>query len=84
MKIPLLSVIFLFSGLLPCGGPFSIVKSFLAAPASSQAATIKTGPDVGQPIPDFRLSDQHGRKQTFETVRGPKGALIVFYRSADW
>lgn len=56
-----------------------------AAPLSnSTAVKLKTGPEVGEQIPDFRLSDQFGRKQTFETIRGPKGALIVFYRSADW
>jgi hypothetical protein len=48
------------------------------------ALILKTGPEIGQPIPPFRLPDQHGRKQTFETIRGPKGALIVFHRSADW
>jgi hypothetical protein len=83
-KVQWLFFIILFPALLPCGGLFSIVKSPLATPAPSRAHTIKTGPEVGQPIPDFRLSDQSGRKQTFETVKGPKGALIVFYRSADW
>src|SRR5829696_2435956 len=42
------------------------------------------GPNVGQRLASFRLTDQHGAVQTFETIRGPKGAMIVFYRSADW
>ncbi len=52
--------------------------------SNSTAVKLKTGPEVGQPIPDFRLPDQFSRKRTFETIRGPQGALIVFYRSADW
>jgi len=56
-------------------------KSAVAAPLPLQ---ISTGPDLGQPIPPFYAVDQDGRRQTFETIRGPRGALIVFYRSADW
>ena len=48
------------------------------------AATIPTGPDVGQTVPDFRLEDQNGKAQTLRSILGPKGALLVFYRSADW
>ena len=42
------------------------------------------GPQVGDRVPDFELPDQHGQRQTLETVRGPNGSLILFYRSADW
>jgi peroxiredoxin len=48
------------------------------------AATVPTGPAVGQTVPDFRLADQNGREQTLHSILGPKGALLVFYRSADW
>jgi hypothetical protein len=44
----------------------------------------KLGPQVGATVPDFSLPDQHGRAQTLKSVMGPKGAMIVFYRSADW
>ena len=44
----------------------------------------KLGPQVGQTVPDFSLSDQHGTKRTLQSIMGPKGAMIVFYRSADW
>ena len=44
----------------------------------------KRGPRVGAFIPPIEALDQFGRKQTFETIRGPAGALIVFIRSADW
>jgi hypothetical protein len=48
------------------------------------AAAVPTGPAVGQTVPDFRLEDQNGRTQTLHSILGPKGALLVFYRSADW
>jgi hypothetical protein len=44
----------------------------------------KRGPLVGQPVPDFALRDQNGKVQTLESIMGPKGAMIVFFRSADW
>jgi peroxiredoxin len=44
----------------------------------------KLGPQVGQTVPDFNLPDQHGMKRSLQGVMGPKGAMIVFYRSADW
>jgi peroxiredoxin len=48
------------------------------------AALPSVGPAVGQPIPAFELVDQEGRRQTFESLRGPKGLVLVFFRSADW
>jgi peroxiredoxin len=44
----------------------------------------KLGPKVGAAVPDFNLADQQGRMRTLQSVMGPKGAMIVFYRSADW
>ena len=44
----------------------------------------KLGPQVGQRVPDFSLTDQFGKVQTLESVMGPKGAMLVFFRSADW
>jgi cytochrome oxidase Cu insertion factor (SCO1/SenC/PrrC family) len=57
----------------------------LAATALALAQEhVATGPDVGTPIPAFELPDQNGRKQTLSSLAGPKGALLVFFRSADW
>jgi len=42
------------------------------------------GLTVGERIPSFEAPDQKGRTQSFETIRGRKGAFIVFVRSADW
>jgi hypothetical protein len=43
-----------------------------------------TGPEVGQKIPSFSALDQRGKMQDFNSIRGPNGAMIVFFRSADW
>jgi peroxiredoxin len=45
---------------------------------------MQTGPSIGQPIPEFEAIDQTGRRQTFETLRGPHGMALLFIRSADW
>jgi hypothetical protein len=42
------------------------------------------GVKVGVRIPTFSLPDQNGSIQTLESIKGPKGAMLVFYRSADW
>ena len=44
----------------------------------------KLGPQVGQRVLDFSLTDQTGRTRNLESVMGPRGAMLVFYRSADW
>lgn len=42
------------------------------------------GPQVGQKAMAFQLPDQHGRMQTLASVAGPKGTMLVFFRSSDW
>lgn len=42
------------------------------------------GPQQGERVPDFALPDQNGRVVTLDSVLGPNGALLMFYRSADW
>jgi len=49
-----------------------------------QAQPPKTGPAVGQLVPDFSAQDQANRTQTLKSILGPKGAMLVFFRSADW
>ena len=44
----------------------------------------KLGPQVGERVPDFSLRDQHRKTQTLRSIMGPKGAMLVFIRSADW
>lgn len=42
------------------------------------------GVRTGARIPHFQLKDQNGKPQSLESLRGPKGLMLVFYRSADW
>ena len=42
------------------------------------------GPQVGESVPDFTLPDQNGQKRTLKSILGPKGAVLLFHRSADW
>jgi hypothetical protein len=59
--------------------------SMAALVASAQAPDPATlGPKVGERVPDFRLPDQHGATRWLNEILGPKGAVLVFFRSADW
>ncbi len=42
------------------------------------------GPQVGEQVPAFSLPDQNGRVRTLESILGPRGAMLLFHRSADW
>lgn len=42
------------------------------------------GLEVGQKAPAFSLRDQFGREQNLDTLKGPKGTVLLFFRSADW
>jgi hypothetical protein len=44
----------------------------------------KLGPQVGAQAPDFSLKDQDGKIRSLTSIMGPKGAMLVFVRSADW
>ena len=44
----------------------------------------KLGPQVDERVPDFSLTDQNGKPWTLQSIMGPKGVMLVFYRSADW
>ncbi len=55
-----------------------------AADAWKTKPAATTGLAVGDKIPPFELRDQNGKLQSFQSVRGPKGAAIYFMRSADW
>ena len=53
-----------------------------AVPGYAQADGGSLGPRAA--IPSVALPDQSGKVRKFEDIRGPKGAMLVFYRSADW
>lgn len=44
----------------------------------------RMGPKIGETAPAFSLADQNARTRTLASVLGPKGALLVFFRSANW
>ena len=51
---------------------------------SIQNANVRTGPKIGDQVPDFTLPDQDARKHTLHDLMGTNGLLLVFVRSADW
>lgn len=59
----------------------------IVAPAAQTPQKIDTsaiGPQVGDRIPAFSGTDQFGTRRSFATSVGPKGLMLVFFRSADW
>jgi cytochrome oxidase Cu insertion factor (SCO1/SenC/PrrC family) len=53
-------------------------------PPINQAGPLPLGLAIGQPAPGFALTDQFGHEQSSETLKGSKGTVILFFRSADW
>jgi peroxiredoxin len=78
--------------MLPAIFVIALLIAAAAVPAAGQSSTAestkidvsKLGPQVGERVPDFSLPDQNGKTQTLTSIMGPKGAVIVFVRSADW
>ena len=66
----------------------ALAGSFLQAPAIAQSPAkidlSKLGPQIGERVPDFTLKDQNGKTWTLQSLMRSKGAMLVFYRSADW
>jgi hypothetical protein len=58
----------------------------MTAGARGQApvAVDTLGPQPGARVPEFSATDQAGRVRTLTSLLGPKGAMLVFSRSADW
>jgi hypothetical protein len=67
---------------------FSVAAIMLASgqekPAAADSVAPAIGLEIGQPAPAFALTDQFGHEQSNQTLRGPKGTVILFFRSADW
>jgi hypothetical protein len=47
-------------------------------------ALMSIGLAVGQKAPAFSATDQNGQLQTPDTLKGPNGTVLLFFRSADW
>jgi len=76
MHRPLLFASALLAGLL--------ASMSIPAQTTAKIDVSKLGPQVGERVPDFSLKDQNGKTWTLQSIMGPKGAMLVFYRSADW
>ena len=75
-----IAVSFILLALAPAGG-FAIRQQ--PAPASTVDVE-SVGPKVGDALPAFGLPDQRGTVRSLKSLLGPNGAVIVFFRSADW
>jgi cytochrome oxidase Cu insertion factor (SCO1/SenC/PrrC family) len=61
------------------------VSTVRAQPPTASAVDMNAiGPQVGATVPDFDLTDHTGHRQSLQTLMGPKGLVLVFFRSADW
>ena len=65
-----------------------VFVGLLGATMSSYAMAIAAGASAGihagEKIPGFKATDQNGREQTFRTLAGRNGLVLLFFRSADW
>jgi peroxiredoxin len=52
--------------------------------ALAMLATAATGPSPGEKVPEFTLPDQSGQPRSLASLQGPKGLVLLFFRSADW
>jgi hypothetical protein len=71
----------------PTRSGFMAIAAALPLVAALAAQTVDVdslGPKAGERVPDFSLPDQHGNSRTLRSTFGPKGAVLVFFRSADW
>ena len=50
----------------------------------SSLELMSIGLAVGQKAPAFSVHDQFGRVQTLDSLKGPNGTVLLFFRSADW
>jgi hypothetical protein len=64
-------------------GFFALASGQENSPATQRAEPV-LGLDTGSPAPAFALSDQFGHQQSNGTLKGSKGTVLLFFRSADW
>jgi hypothetical protein len=53
-------------------------------PSPNHTVPPSVGLEIGQQAPTFSLTDQFGHEQSNETLKGSKGTVLLFFRSADW
>jgi hypothetical protein len=67
--------------------PMLVTLAFSVPGLSAQqpvSAPADPGPAVRAIAPGFQTSDQNGKSWTLQQLMGPKGLMLVFFRSADW
>ena len=75
----------LFAVLLLMAAPHRLLAGGQGVEPVREAIDVSAlGPQVGEQIPDFSLPDQTGRTRDRQSIMGPRGAMVVFVRSADW
>ena len=57
---------------------------FAAGAFAHQVDVTTLGPQVGQKALDFSLPGHDGKIHNLASAAGPKGTMLVFFRSADW
>ncbi len=60
-----------------------LLLAVLLLPAAARAQDLP-GLKPGAHAPEFSLKDQAGKKQDLQSLAGPDGLLLLFFRSADW
>ena len=65
-------------------GFFSFIAATGLSAERQRIVVAELGPQVGETVPDFKLSDQFGETQTLDSVMRPNGLMLLFHRSADW
>jgi hypothetical protein len=51
---------------------------------SSVELLTSIGLPVGRKAPSFSARDQFGQEHTLDSLKGPHGTVLLFFRSADW
>lgn len=69
---------------LAAGQRDQVAPARLAQFSAAQNDGIRTGPKVGERVPDFTLPDQGGLSRSLTDLSGRQGLLLSFIRSADW
>ncbi len=62
----------------------SILGLALLMPSFTAFSQQPGGLQPGAKAPAFDLRDQSGKQQTLDSLAGPNGLLLLFFRSADW
>jgi len=61
-----------------------VLSSGQENPSTNRDLAPSAGLEIGQQAPAFALRDQFGHGHTNETLKGSKGTVLLFFRSADW